>query len=69
MKKGGQVRFNNKITYIPSREKKCLTEDQARHIYKKVEMDEQGNIQTMSQDIEDDRMIRNRRNEEEDENG
>ena len=31
-KKGGQVRFDNKITYIPDRVK-CLTEDKARHIY------------------------------------
>ena len=38
-KKGGQVRFTDKITYIPDREKKCLTEDQARHIYKMIEMD------------------------------
>ena len=33
-KKGGQVRFDYKITYIPDKGK-CLTEDQARHIYKK----------------------------------
>ena len=31
-KKGGQVRFNDKILYIPDREKKCLTENQARHL-------------------------------------
>ena len=34
-KKGGQVRFNDKITYVPDREKKSLTEDQGRHIYKR----------------------------------
>ena len=26
-KKSGQVRFSDRITYIPDREKKCLTED------------------------------------------
>ena len=48
---------------------KCLTEDQARHIYKKVEADMIINIETMKQEIEDDRVTRNRlKEEEEDEN-
>ena len=63
-KKGGQVRFSNKITYIPDKEKKCLTEDQARHVYKMVEMDKIINIETMKQEIEDDKMTRNRLKEE-----
>ena len=42
-------------------------EDQARHIYKKVEMDKITNIETMKQEIEDDRVNRNRLKEEEDE--
>ena len=67
-KKGGWVRFNDKIMYIPDREKKCLTEDQAGHIYKKVEMDKPVNIETMMQGIEGDKMARNRLKEEEDEN-
>ena len=49
-------------------EKKCLTEDQARHIYKKVEMDKPVNIETMTQEMEDDKVIRNRLKEKEDEN-
>ena len=53
---------------MPDREKKCLTEDQARYIYKKVEMDKPVNIETMTQEIEDDKMTRNRLKEEEDEN-
>ena len=32
---------------MPDREEKCLTEDQARYIYKKVEMDKSVNIETM----------------------
>ena len=53
--------------YIPDREKKCLTEDQARRIYKKVEMDKPVNIETMTQEIEDNKMTRFRLKEEEDE--
>ena len=53
--------------YILDRENKCLTEDQARHNYKKVEMDKPVNIGTMAQEIEDDKMTRNRLKEEEDE--
>ena len=33
-KKGGQVRFSEEVTYIPNREKMCLTKDQAKQIYK-----------------------------------
>ena len=63
-----QYRFNDKITYMPDREKKCLTEDQPRHIYKKVEMNKPVNIETMRQKIEDNKMIRNGLKEEKDEN-
>ena len=37
-----------------------MTEDQARHIYKKVEADKIINIETMKQEMEDDRVTRNR---------
>ena len=50
------------------KEKKCLTEDQARHIYKRVEMVKLVNIETMTQEVEDDKLIRNRFKEKEDEN-
>ena len=42
-------------------------EDQARHIYKKVEMDKIINVETMKQEIEDNRVIGNRLKEEEEE--
>ena len=45
-----------------------MTEDQARHIYKKVEMDKPVNIEPMAQEIEDNKVTRNRLKEEEDEN-
>ena len=44
-KKGGWVRFDNKIRYIPDAERVI-------------------NIETMKQDIEEDKMIRNRLKEE-----
>ena len=52
------------ITYIPDKEK-CLTEDQARHMYKMVEMDKIINIETMKQELKDDKVTRKRLKEEE----
>ena len=63
-KKGRKLRFDNKIRYIPDKEWECPTENQARHVYKKVEIDKIINIETMKQEIEDDKMTRNRLNEE-----
>ena len=42
-----------------------MTEDQARHVYNMVEMNKIINIETMKQEIEDDRVTRNRLKEEE----
>ena len=67
-KKGGQVRFSNRITYIPDREKKCLTDDQTRHLYKMVETDKIINIETMKEEIEENKVTRDRLKEEEDNN-
>ena len=67
MKKDGQVRFDDKITYIPGKGR-CLREDQSRHIYKKVETDKIVNTETMKQEMEDDSVTRSRfKDEEEDE--
>ena len=63
-KKGGWVRFDNKITYITDTERECLAEDQARHVYKMVEMDKVINIETTKQELEDNKMTRNRLKEE-----
>ena len=62
--KGGAGRHDKGVRYIPDKEQRFLTEDQARHVYKKVEMDKVINIETMKQEIEDDKMTRNRLNEE-----
>ena len=52
--------------YIPDREKRCLT-DQTQYIYKRVEMGKPVNIETMTQEIEDDKLKGSRFKEEEDE--
>ena len=50
-KKGGEVRFSDKVTYTPDRERTCLTKDQTKHIYEMVEMNVPVNIHAMKQDI------------------
>ena len=47
---GGQAR------YIKDRKDICLMEDQAKYIYKKVETGNIGNIDTIKQEIETDRL-------------
>ena len=67
MKKGGKVRFGDKVTYIPERESKCLTKDQTKHNYEIVEMNRLVNIHAMNQDIRDDSKVRvNSKGEEND---
>ena len=57
-KKGGNVRFSEEATYIPNREKMCLTRDQATQIYEEVEKNEPINIQVTSQGTENERKVR-----------
>ena len=64
-KKGGSVRFSDKITYSPDRENKCLSKGQAKNIYEMVEMNKTINIHAMNQDIKDDSKVRIRSKEEE----
>ena len=42
----------DRLEYIKDREAICLTEDQARHIYKKLESEKIVNIDTIKQEIE-----------------
>ena len=49
--KGGKVRFSEEVTYIPNKERTCLTKDQATQIYDEIEKDQPINIQTVSQTI------------------
>ena len=57
-KKGGKVRFSEEVTYIPNRDKMCLTKDQATQIYEDVEKNEPINIQATDQGIESKRKIK-----------
>ena len=64
--KGGKVRFSEKVTYIPNKEKMCLTRDQATQIYEEVEKNEPINIQVISQGIENEKKVRKGQIKEED---
>ena len=64
--KGGKVRFTEKVTYIPNKEKMCLTRDQATQIYEEVEKNELINIQVISQGIENEKKERKGQIKEED---
>ena len=65
-KKGGKVRFCEKVTYIPNKERMCLTKDQATQIYEEVETNELINIQVISQGIENEKKVRKEQMKEED---
>ena len=64
--KGGKVRFSEKVTYFPNKEKMCLTRDQATQIYEEVEKNELINIQVISQGIESEKKLRKGQVKEED---
>ena len=53
-----------RLGYIPSKEWEYLTEDQTRYVYKKVETQNNKHRQPWTQEIEDDKMTRNRLSEE-----
>ena len=65
-KNGGKVRFSEKVTYIPNKEKMCLTRDQATQIYEEVEKNELINILVISQGIENEKKARKGQAKEED---
>ena len=58
-KKGGPVR------YIKDMEAICLTEEQMRYIYKKVEFGSEINIDTMRQEMDNDKLTGTKTSEEE----
>ena len=65
-RKGGKVRFSEKVTYIPNKERTCLTKDQATQIYEEVEKNEPINIQIISQATENEKKVRQGQIKEED---
>ena len=46
--KGRKVRFSEEVTYIPNKERTCLTKYQATQIYDEIEKVEPINIQIVS---------------------
>ena len=64
--KGGKVRFCEKVTYIPNKEKMCLTRDQTTQIYEEIEKNEPINIQVISQGVENEKKVRKGQIKEED---
>ena len=65
-KKGGKLRYSEKVAYIPNKEKMCLTRDQATQIYEEVEKNEPINIQVIGQGTENEKKIRKGQIKEED---
>ena len=54
------------VRHVKGRENICLTVDQAKYIYEKVEQESIANVETIKQEIEDDRLDKdNIDNEEE----
>ena len=56
---GGPVRC------VKDKENMCLTMDQARHIYKKIELEGIANVETIKQEIEEDKLSKNNIDDEE----
>ena len=44
------------VKYVKDKETVCLTNDQARHIHKKVELEGSANVDTIKQEIEEDNL-------------
>ena len=65
-RKGGKVRFSEEVTYIPNKERTCLTKDQATQIYEEIEKNEPINIQIISQGTENEKKVRKKQIKEED---
>ena len=51
------------VRYVKDKEVKSLTEDQARHICKKVESESVVNVDTIRQEIENDKLTKEKENE------
>ena len=54
------TKIGGPIKSVKDNENICLTRDQARHIYKKVELEGIVNIDTIKQEIEEDKLSKNK---------
>ena len=57
-KKGGQVRFSEEVTYMPNREKTCLTKGQTKQICKEIEKYEPINVQIVNEGTKNEGKVR-----------
>ena len=53
-----KISGHTNVTYVKDKENICLATDQARCIYKKVESEGVVNVDTMKQEIEDEKLTR-----------
>ena len=49
------MKISGPVKYVKDKERNCLTEDLARHIFKKVELEDVVNVDTMKQKIKEDK--------------
>ena len=61
--KPATTKLHRTVQFIKDREDICLTSDQPRSIYKKVEMDSLVNVEAIKQEKEEDRLDNNNDNE------
>ena len=59
------TKIGGPVKYITDKDTICLTDDQARHIYKKTESESIANIDTIKQEIEEDKLGSNNMDEDE----
>ena len=59
------IKLGGPVKYVKDKENICLTMDQARHIYKKVELEDIVNIDTIKQEMEEDKLNENNIDDEE----
>ena len=59
------TKIGGPVTYGKDKETICLTKDQARHIYEKVELEGVVNVDTIKQEIEEDKLSKDNVDDEE----
>ena len=50
------TKIGGPVKYVKDKETMCLTNDQARNVCKKVELEDRGNVDTIKQEIEEDKL-------------
>ena len=60
------IKIGGAVKYAKDKETICLTKGQARHIYKKVELEGIVNVDTIKQEIEEDKLVRDNIDDDDD---